>query len=1036
MSTPVASRRRRWTRRLCWTGLAVALLVALYALAGYWAVPRFGRAPLENALTEAMGGPVRIGALALDPFRLQVSAREVQAHDARGRQWLTLAGLDIDVCGCSAWQRALVVESVAIDAPAVALERDARGVLTLPIPPGDDTAPARPAPPLRIDAVRVRGGVLSLDDQALAAPVSIALRDITLTGQALTTRPGPDAAPARIQLDATLPDAATLAVHGTLGLMPLSADVELNVHRLGLPRYAPWLPPGPAGALRSGKADVTARLAYGPPGATVRDARVTLRDLALADAQGETVLAVPAAAVQDISADLAARRARAGAVQVDGLRATLRRDAAGTVNLLAMLMPGADASPGASAGEPPGSATPNADTQSPATTPAPPAPATEPAPIPPTAPEAETAPPPPPPAAPETETAASPAPPAAPEDAAPAAATSSPPATNGAWQFEVGEVRLNAGPVTWTDAATDPPFALGIAQASASVRGYASATAEPLPVSVQATLDGGGTLGADGSVAPDASAVTASVTVEGVPLALAQPYLGAAAHLELSAGTADAKGTLTWRAKDPRATPNFNGTATILALDLHDTRRDERLLAWKRLRARDISATPGAVDIGRITLDAPWFRYRIDPDGQSNLRGLARAAPAAGPGTAAPPVAASAPDPAPAPVDPTVRVGALRVRAGTLEFADQTLNPNFAVTIDKLAGTLRDLSTAPGTTTTGTLDGQVDGYAPAQVQATVTPRPEGLQAQFGLRFRDIEMSTFSPYSGKFAGYRIRRGTLDLDLQYTLEGRVLEGDNRIVLDQLELGEQVDPEAAGSLPLGLAIALLRDSRGVIDLNLPVRGDLSDPQFDYRALIGKALRGALRKIVTAPFAFLGSLLGGEKPPQSVTFAPGEGTLAPRQAEALTRLAQALVERPGVRVVVSGAAGRKEDARALASARLDALLAASDADEPWQRLRELYRERFDADPEDDLPEPPPGTEPTRDERRAAAFAHARTRLTATLMPDDAALEALAQARAHAVMSTLTGAGVAAERLEPGAARIIAATPEDTRVRTTLRLR
>jgi hypothetical protein len=802
---------------------------------------------------------------------------------------------------------------------------------------------------------------VELEDRAPDPPQRFALDEVALAVRGL----GHDRSGA-LELTATGPDGARLKAAGTVGAVPVSAALRVTLAGVALARYAAYLPPAPRAALAGGRGELAARVRYDIHGLRVAEGRIAVTDLALQDGE-RALLGVARAAAEGIQADLAARRLHVAALRAAGVRAQVRRDADGTLDLARALAP-APAPPG----RPPGGETAAAD--------------------------------------------------------GPGATRGSPSApAPGTWHVTVDELAVTAQALRITDAAADPAVTLHVAQATLEAHAYDSAKPSPLPLTLTAALAGGGALRVQGALRLRPLGIEAAVAARHLPLPLAQPYLAAAAHLALRAGALEGEGKLAWHAGEPGAT-RFTGTLAVDGLDVRDTRRDAPLLAWESLRARDVDATPDAVAVGALRLVAPRLRYRITADGQSNLHGLrrtegggrAKTAPAAGP--SAPPM-------------PVVRVARLRVSGGTLDFADHTLPTPFAVTIEQLGGTVNALSTAPGTTTRLSLAGRVDGYAPARVEARVTPG-QPLEAEFALRFRDVELATFSPYSGKFAGYRIRSGTLDLDLEYTVEGHRIAGRNRVVLDRLELGERVQSADATSLPVGLAIALLRDSRGVIDLDLPVRGSLADPQFDFRALIGKALASAVRKVVTAPFAFLARLVGGEEPPRAVHYPPGVATLAPRQVEALAPLAQALAQRPGLGVVVTGAAGREGDARALAAQRLGEAVDEVDEDEPWERIKALYEKRFGADPEDDLPEPPDGTEPTREERRAAAFAHARARLIGAFLPDGAALEALARARAGAVRDALIAAGVDGARVETGAARLVADAGADAPVETTLRLR
>jgi len=181
-------------------------------------------------------------------------------------------------------------------------------------------------------------------------------------------------------------------------------------------------------------------------------------------------------------------------------------------------------------------------------------------------------------------------------------------------------------------------------------------------------------------------------------------------------------------------------------------------------------------------------------------------------------------------------------------------------------------------------------------------------------FRNLEMTRLTPYSGKFVGRRIDSGKLSLDLKYFIENGKLKGDNQVIVEHIELGEEIDSPDAVSLPLNLAIAILEDANGVIDLGLPVSGDLQDPKFSYGQLIWKAFANLIKKLATAPFRALGALLGGESETlDAILFENGSAELLPPEVEKLANLAKALEKRPNLRLVVQGQYSQEMDGKAL---------------------------------------------------------------------------------------------------------------------------
>src|SRR5262249_24900961 len=164
-------------------------------------------------------------------------------------------------------------------------------------------------------------------------------------------------------------------------------------------------------------------------------------------------------------------------------------------------------------------------------------------------------------------------------------------------------------------------------------------------------------------------------------------------------------------------------------------------------------------------------------------------------------------------------IGAVRFVNGSAHFADFSIQPNYAVAIQTLNGSVEGLSSDPASRAKVKLEGKVDRYAPVNIDGTVNLLSASAYTDIKMSFKGVEMSSVTPYSGRFAGYKIDKGKLSADLTYHVEQRQLKADHHIVIDQLQLGDKVDSPEATKLPLKLAVALLKDRNGVIDLGLPV-------------------------------------------------------------------------------------------------------------------------------------------------------------------------------------------------------------------------
>jgi len=301
--------------------------------------------------------------------------------------------------------------------------------------------------------------------------------------------------------------------------------------------------------------------------------------------------------------------------------------------------------------------------------------------------------------------------------------------------------------------------------------------------------------------------------------------------------------------------------------------------------------------------------------------------------------------------------------AGQTNFADLSVMPNFATGIQNLEGTILGLSSKPSSRAKVDIHGSVDAFAPVSISGEVNVLSPVLYTDLAMSFRNIELSTFNPYSGKFAGYNISKGKLTTELHYKVDGRKLDAQHHIIVEQLEFGDKTESKDAVSLPVKLAVALLKDHDGVIDLNLPVSGSLDDPQFKLAPIIWKVFVKILEKAVTAPFALLGSLFGGGPDLQFVDFQPGAAELDPAATDKARTLVKALIARPQLKIEIPIAVVNDLDRPRLIEEKFQAQLQAQaatarkksssvigfaqlDAAAQLDLLTQLYTKNFGAEP------------------------------------------------------------------------------------------
>ena len=526
------------------------------------------------------------------------------------------------------------------------------------------------------------------------------------------------------------------------------------------------------------------------------------------------------------------------------------------------------------------------------------------------------------------------------------------------WSTRIGKVDLSQFGARFDDAGTG--IKGNLQDARLSLQNVSNDMQQALPFELGVGLREGGLLMANGKFVPGTGAVDAQLNLKQLTLAPVQPLLAQHLKLKLAGGSLSGSGRLTTGGGAPKAPKvRYVGGVDIAGLVLNET-DGKRFASWKSVRADKLTASvgPDFVDIPELRVVEPNAQLIIENDRSLNAQRLLVKAPEPAQPAAAPaPAAVTATAPAADAAFP-VRVRRVRLQNAKLDFADLSLRPQFAAKIYELNGVVTGLSTKRDARSQIELDGRIDEFGLARVRGQLNPFAPTDNTDLNVVFKNVDMVSASPYTMKFAGYKVAEGKISLDLQYKVRNRQLDGTNQIVLDKLTLGERIDSPDALKLPLELALAILKDSDGRIDLGLPVSGDMSDPQFSYGALIWKAVGNVLTKIVTAPFRALGNLLGiSADKLESIDFDAGSAVLLPPEREKLKQVAQILAKREQLKLAVPGqysdtdaAALRAQAVRRAVAAKAGIKLEAGEEPGPLNlgerkirsALRDLYAERF----------------------------------------------------------------------------------------------
>jgi anti-sigma factor ChrR (cupin superfamily) len=471
-----------------------------------------------------------------------------------------------------------------------------------------------------------------------------------------------------------------------------------------------------------------------------------------------------------------------------------------------------------------------------------------------------------------------------------------------------------------------------------------------------------------GDVATQPIAARGRLTVERLPVHALTAYGGRNIPVDLRRADAGFKGGVDMKMLPAGLQMRVDGDARltdvrVFARAANAAGSGDELMNWQSfdIPALKLQLAPGAkpsVEVGEATLTDFYAKLLITEQGRLNLNDVgataaqdaaiadspAASASAASPSAAPAPAAAEPAPPASAAVAAAVPstaastaasgaaparrglplnlvLGGVKLVNGNVDFTDRFIRPNYSALLSELNGRIGSFRSGATEMAPLELTGRAAGTALLDIRGSVNPTADPLALDIRAKATDLELAPLSPYAGKYAGYKIERGKLSMDVQYSIKpDGTLQANNQVILNQLTFGEKVDSPSATSLPVRLAVALLKDSDGVIDINLPISGSLNDPEFSFGRLILRVIVNLLVKVATSPFSLLAG--GGGEQSNTVEFVPGTATLTAPSGDVVTRVGQALTKRPNLILTVAGAADSDAERDAIAKANFDAML------------------------------------------------------------------------------------------------------------------
>ncbi|MFM0341072.1 DUF748 domain-containing protein [Paraburkholderia fungorum] len=791
-------------------------------------------------------------------------------------------------------------DDIRIDAPVASLARDKDGVLSVermfaPAPAASGTAAAsapgsaaatakspasapvaasgaatadKTAPPLDLTIKRfaLNEGTVNVHDEAASRPIDVGLQKLAVT---LTDFSTLASAPAHYTVNTDFKDGGgSLGVAGAVGLVAKTASAKLDLKSLKLPLLQPYIDTATAAQIVDGTLSATSNVgaswSKSPAAVMVADTQLDLQSLKLAAPDSKApVVSLAQGRVRVKQVDLAARTADITSVDTTGLTIEAQRLKDGSIDLAALAGPHQVA---------------------------------------------------------EQRTAIH--------------AVKQAQAQGPAWHYKIGELSLKDATANFTDNTTPRPVKLSVTPLQLKVQQISDDLSRPLPIDLQATLNKKGTLGVTGDVTATPLKVAVKVNANRLDAAAFEPYFGSKLNATIASALLNANGDLTLsQAKALKAA--YRGDMAIVEVRMLDKATSDPFAGWGSLALTNLKADYDEhgtmVDAGRVTFTKFYGRVLLDAQGKLNLKDVVAHESGAAqsltrdksghepvpltPQAASAPELAAAPAPASSAAPATVTAatppqspvklhfGQLVLQQGRVTYTDNFIRPNFTANLVGIQGTVGAFGTQSTTSAPVDIAAKLAANGPLSIRGTVNPLIAKPALDLTASAHDIELTNLTPYSAKYAGYPITKGKLNVDLHYKLDNDQLNANNHIFIDQLTFGDHVENNTATKLPVRLAISLLKNSRGEIDVNLPVSGSLSNPEFSIGGLIWHAVLNLLEKAVTAPFSLIANAFGGNGEELGyVEFEPGSAKLSDAADKKLDTIVKVLTDKSSIRIDLIG--------------------------------------------------------------------------------------------------------------------------------------
>jgi hypothetical protein len=501
-------------------------------------------------------------------------------------------------------------------------------------------------------------------------------------------------------------------------------------------------------------------------------------------------------------------------------------------------------------------------------------------------------------------------------EAAAKSAPASPDEKNGAMGILLKSLAVSGYKVEIRDHSQRQPFSITADDIVFNGKDISTVRDSRGDIDISMRIEKKGSLAIKGNLSLNPIAAAFAVDIKTLPLKPLNPYVQAKTRAILADGALTMNGNVVASmpaGSEPKAA--FNGRILVTKFSMLSRAGAEELLKWETLHASnvDIRAFPLFAHIRELALSNFYSRVIVNPDKTINLQQVLN--PPAGKDAQQPAGAAPADRVAAKRVEKPaiIKIDKVTLQGGKINFTDNFIKPRFSGNLLEIGGRITGLSSEETRLADVDLRGMYERYAPLTITGKINPLKQERYIDLKIAFKEMDITALNPYSGRYAGYAIEKGKLSFQLEYLIVGNKLDAKNKIFLDQLTFGEKVESPDATKLPVKLGVALLKDRHGVIDLDIPVSGNLDDPEFSIGGIVIKVIVNLLVKAATSPFALLGAVFGGGEQLSYAEFDYGSADITPETQKKLGTLVKALADRPNLKMDIAGHADPEKDMEGL---------------------------------------------------------------------------------------------------------------------------